>query len=128
MKGRNFMQKKVLVVDDAFFMRNYIRGILEEAGFEICGEASSAPEAVKKYKELKPDLVTMDIIMPRIEELDGIGAVAEIIGMSPEAKIVVISAIGEELLVKKALSMGAKGFIVKPFKADKLVDLLNQIV
>ena len=123
----NIEKVRVLVVDDAFFMRNYIGGILEEAGYEVCGEATNAPEAVARYKELNPDMVTMDIIMPRIEELDGIGAIGAIVDHDAAAKIVVISALGEEALIKKALSCGAKGFIIKPFKADKLINLLESI-
>ncbi|MCM8773915.1 MAG: response regulator [Candidatus Omnitrophica bacterium] len=121
------MKKKILVVDDAIFMRNYIRGILHNSNFEVCGEASDAIEAVEKYKQLKPDLVTMDIIMPRIDELDGIGAIKKIIAMDPQAKIIVISAIGEEHLVNEATNQGAKAFLIKPFKPDELIKLLKQI-
>ncbi len=121
------MKKRVLIVDDALFMRNYIRSILEKAGFDVCGEAVNAPEAVEKYKELKPDLVTMDIIMPRIEELDGVGAVKEIVSFDRNANIIIISAVGEEALVKEALSYGAKAFLVKPFKPDRFLDTINQI-
>ncbi len=121
------MGKRALIVDDALFMRNYIRGILEKDGFEICGEASSAPEAVDKYKELKPDLVTMDVIMPRIEELDGAGAVKEIVHFDPQANIIVISAVGEESVVKEALACGAKSFLMKPFKPDKLIAAIHSI-
>ena len=121
------MNKKVLIVDDALFMRNYIRGTLEEVGFEVCAEASNAPEAVKKYKELKPDLVTMDVIMPQIENLDGIGAVKEILKFDPKANVIVISAMGEGPLVKEALASGAKSFLVKPFKPDELIDAIKKI-
>jgi len=121
------MKGKVLIVDDAIFMRNYIKGILEKEGYEICGEASNAPEAIRKYKELKPDLLTMDIIMPKIEELDGLGAIKKILEFSPLAKIIVISAVGEEPLVKEAIAIGAKGFLVKPFKPDNLLKLIKQI-
>jgi len=121
------MKKRVLIVDDALFMRNYIRGILEKIDFEICGEASSAPEAVEKYKELKPDLVTMDIIMPEIENLDGVGAVKEILGLDSNANIIVISAVGEEPVVKEALSYGAKSFLVKPFKPNRLIDAVHSL-
>mgnify|MGYP000321245577 CR=1 FL=1 len=121
------MKKKVLIVDDALFMRRYIRNILEKSDFEVCGEASNAPEAVKKYKELNPDLVTMDIIMPRLEELDGVSAIREILSFDNNAKIIIISAVGEEALVKEALSYGAKAFLVKPLKPDRLIETLNQI-
>ena len=121
------MKKRVLIVDDALFMRNYIKGILERIDFEVCGEASSAPEAVEKYKELKPDLVTMDIIMPQIENLDGVGAVKEIINVDPKANIIVISAVGEEPVVKEVLACGAKTFLVKPFKPDRLIDAVHSL-
>lgn len=120
------MGKRVLIVDDASFMRNYIKNILEEAHFSVCGEALTAPQAIEKYKELKPDLVTMDIVMPRVEEFDGIGAVRAIIDFDLSAKIIVASAIGEKSLIKEAMENGAKGFLVKPFKPDELVKLVNQ--
>jgi len=121
------MRRRALIVDDALFMRNYIKGILERIDFEVCGEASSAPEAVEKYKELKPDLVTMDIIMPQIENLDGVGAVKEIINVDPKANIIVISAVGEEPVVKEVLACGAKTFLVKPFKPDRLIDAVHSL-
>ena len=108
-------------------MRNYIKGILYNSDFEVCAEADNAIEGVERYKELKPDLVTMDIIMPRIEELDGIGAVRTLLEYDTQAKIIMISAIGEEHLVKEALAIGAKGFLVKPFKPDELLNLLSQV-
>ena len=119
------MKKKVLIVDDALFMRNYIKGILEKNNFEVCAEAANAPEAVEKYKELKPDLVTMDIIMPRIEELDGVSAVKQIVQFDPDARVIVISAIGDEPLVTQAIESGAKGFLVKPFKPERLIELTD---
>jgi len=121
------MGKRVLIVDDALFMRNYIGGILKRVGFEVCGEASSAPEAVEKYKELKPDLVTMDIIMPQIENLDGVGAVRKILSFDSQANIIIISAVGEEPVVKEALACGAKSFLIKPFKPDRLIDAVRSL-
>jgi len=120
------MAKSVLIVDDAFFMRSYIKNVLEEAGFVVCGDASNGPQAVERYKELKPDLVTMDIVMPRIEELDGIGAVKMIIDFDASAKIIVASALSQKSLIDDATASGAKGFIVKPFKPEELVKLANQ--
>ena len=120
------MAKSVLIVDDASFMRNYIKNVLEEADFFVCGEASNGPQAVERYKELKPDLVTMDIIMPRVEELDGLEAVKMIIDFDASAKIIVASAISQKSLIDDAMQSGAKGFIVKPFKPDELVKLANQ--
>ncbi len=120
------MAKSVLIVDDSSFMRNYIKQALEEADFFVCGEAENAPQAIEKYKELKPNLVTMDIVMPRVEELDGIGAVRAIVDFDASAKIIVASAIGEKSLIKDAMDSGAKGFLVKPFKPDGLVKLARQ--
>lgn len=122
------MNKRVLIVDDALFMRNYIRGILEKYGFIVVGEATTAPEAVKLFSQEKPDLVTMDLIMPQIEEMDGIKAVQEIKKIDPEAKIVVISAIGEDHLVKEALKCGASGFIIKPFKEEQVIDVIRSVM
>lgn len=122
------MAKRVLVVDDAVFMRNYIKGILEKNGFEVCAEAANAPEAVQKYMEAKPDLVTMDMIMPKIEELDGVSAVKKIVDFDPQARIIVISAIGEEPLIKQAMESGARGFLVKPFKPDKFLEAVSKII
>ena len=121
------MGKKLLVVDDALFMRHYIKGVLKEAGFEECIEAVNALDGVKKYKEFKPDLVTMDIIMPRVEELDGIGAIKQILEFNPQAKVIIISAVAEDPLVKEAIERGARGFLVKPFKPDKLLELVNNL-
>ena len=121
------MKRKALIVDDALFMRNYIKGILQEAGFEECIEAANALEGVKKYKEFRPDLVTMDIIMPRVEELDGIGAVKQILEFDSQAKVIIISAVAEDPLVKEAIERGAKGFLVKPFKPGKLIEFINSL-
>jgi len=122
------MKKRILVVDDALFMRNLIKSILEEAGFEVCGEASNALEGVKLYRELRPDLVTWDIIMPRMEELDGIAAIKEILSFDSQAKIVVISALGERRLVQEALRYGAKDYVVKPFTKVELLKAIRKIL
>jgi len=121
-------KKRILIVDDALFMRNLIKSILEEAGFEVCGEASNALEGVKLYKELRPDLVTLDVIMPKIEELDGITAIKEILFFDPQAKIVVVSALGEHRLVQEALRYGAKDYIVKPFTKAGLLNVIRKVL
>jgi len=115
--------KKVLVVDDAVFMRKTISSALLEAGFEVVGEAKSGVEAIKKYKELSPDIVTMDITMP---DMDGINAVRKIKEYDPNCKIIVISAMGQDAMVKEALIAGAQNFLVKPLKMDTIVDTLNR--
>ena len=117
--------KRVLVVDDAFFMRKTISGALLEAGFEVVGEAKTGVEAVKKYKELNPDVVTMDITMP---DMDGINAVKKIKEYDPNCQIIIISAMGQDDMVKKALVAGAKNFLVKPLKMETIVDTLKRVM
>jgi len=116
--------KKVLIVDDAAFMRGSLRMMLERNGFEVIGEAENGNIAVQKYTELKPDLVTMDITMP---EMDGIGALKQIKQLDPSSKIIMISALGQESYVREAIILGAKGFVVKPFKEDAVVKALNTL-
>ena len=118
------MSKKVLVVDDAAFMRMMIKNILLDGGFEIAGEAENGREAIDIYKKIKPDLVTMDITMP---ELDGIDAVKEIIEIDQEAKIIICSAMGQEAMVIDAIQAGAKDFVVKPFKPDRVLAAINKL-
>jgi two-component system chemotaxis response regulator CheY len=119
---------RIMVTDDAIFMRQMLSNILKAEGYEICGEASNAKEAVEKYQQLKPDLVTMDIVMPMMEELDGIGAVKEILKIDPNAKILIISVMGQESLVTKALDAGAKDFIIKPFKSERVIEVVKGIL
>lgn len=114
---------RILVVDDAAFMRMMIKDILSKNGFEVVGEAENGQVAVEKYKELKPDLVTMDITMP---ELDGIGAVKEIKKINPAAVVVMCSAMGQQSMVIEAIQAGARDFIVKPFQADRVVEAIKK--
>ena len=113
--------KKVMIVDDALFMRELLSKIFRGCDFEICCEAGNAKEAVEQYKAYNPDLVTMDVIMPMVEELDGIGAVREIMEFDPGARILVVSAMSNELLIKKAITYGAKDFVVKPFTKERII-------
>lgn len=113
--------KKVLIVDDAMFMRESIKMMLKGTDFEVIGEAENGLLAFEKYKSLMPDLVTMDISMP---EMDGISAIKEIIKLDSNAKIIVISAMGQETKVREAIIAGASSFIVKPFDAQLLVNTL----
>lgn len=119
---------KIMIVDDAVFMRQMLSKILVEAGHQICGEASNAKEAVEKYKELKPDLVTMDIVMPMMEELDGIGAVREIIKTDPNAKILLVSVMAHQSLVVEAIRAGAKDFVTKPFQSSRIINTVRNIL
>ncbi|MGB8450937.1 MAG: response regulator [Anaerocolumna sp.] len=117
--------KRVLIVDDAEFMRMSIRTILNRAGFEVAGEAGNGVEAVRKYKELKPDVVTMDITMP---EMTGIEALKLIMEYDPKAKVLMVSAMGQETLVKESIISGARSFIIKPFKEEQVIQSLNKLV
>lgn len=116
--------KKVLIVDDATFMRMSIRNTLEKNGFEVVGEAENGTVAISKYKELKPDIVTMDITMP---DMSGIDALKIILEIDPEAKIVMLSAMGQQDLVMEAIIAGAKSFIVKPFTDEHVIKTLNKV-
>lgn len=115
----------ILVVDDAAFMRMLLKRILTQAGHQVIGEAATGKEAIEKYKQLKPDLVTMDIVMP---EMDGITAVGEIVKIDPNAKVIMITAVGQEAKVMQALKNGAKGYIVKPFQAPKVLEEINRVL
>ncbi|MET3682146.1 two-component system chemotaxis response regulator CheY [Alkalibacillus flavidus] len=117
------MGQKILVVDDAAFMRMMIKDILEKNGYEVVGEGENGQDAVNKYKELKPDLVTLDITMP---EKDGIQALKEIMGEDGNARIVMCSAMGQQSMVIDAIQAGAKDFIVKPFQADRVLEAIGK--
>ena len=114
---------KILVVDDAAFMRMMIKDILVKNGFEVVGEATNGAEAMVRYKELSPDLVMMDITMP---EMDGISAVKAIRQMDPAARIIMCSAMGQQAMVLEAIQAGARDFIVKPFQADRVVEAVKK--
>ena len=115
---------RVLIADDASFMRQMIREIIEPEGHEVVGEATNGIEAVELFQELQPDLVTMDIVMPK---RSGIDAVKIILAQQPTAKVVMCSALGQETLVMEALQAGARDFIVKPFKPDSVIATLKKI-
>lgn len=117
------MANKILIVDDAAFMRMMIKDILGKNGYEVVGEAQDGAVAVEKYKELKPDLVTMDITMP---EMDGIAALKEIKKFDPNAKVIMCSAMGQQAMVIDAIQAGAKDFIVKPFQADRVIEAIKK--
>ena len=119
------MSHTVLVCDDAIFMRTMISDILNQAGFEIIGEAESGLQAVQKYRELRPDLVTMDIVMP---DMGGIEAVREICKQDPDAKILMCSAMGQQALVVEAIQAGAKDFVVKPFQPSRVLEAVQRVL
>ena len=115
---------KVLIVDDAAFMRISIKNMLTKNGYEVVGEAENGAVGVEMYKSLSPDIVTMDITMP---EMDGLQALKEIVKLDPKAKVVMVSAMGQEAMVRDAIVSGAKGFIVKPFKEDGIITALKKL-
>lgn len=119
------MAKRILVVDDAAFMRMMIKNILTKYGYEVVGEAENGSVAVQMYQELKPDLVTMDITMP---EMNGIDCVKAIINQDPDANIVMVSAMGQQAMVMEAIQAGAKDFIVKPFQQERILQAIERVL
>lgn len=115
---------KLLIVDDAKFMRMMIKKLLENSDIEIVGEAENGEDALEKYKTLKPDVVTMDITMPKVDGLMGVKIIRD---FDPNAKILMVSAMGQEAMVREAIASGAKGFIVKPFKEDVLISTIQNV-
>jgi two-component system, chemotaxis family, chemotaxis protein CheY len=117
------MTKTLLIVDDAAVVRQRIRDIVVEADWEVVGEAANGSEAVRRYDELRPTAVTLDLVMP---ESDGIHALREILAIDPDAKVVVVSALGQKNILKDAFKLGAADFIVKPFDRQTLIHTLEQ--
>lgn len=117
------MAGRILIVDDAMFMRIVLRRILEQGGYEVVGEAANGIEAIEKYKELKPDLVTMDITMP---DMTGMAAVKVIKEMDSNAKVIMCSAMGQNAMVVEALKNGALDFIIKPLQASAVLEALRR--
>jgi two-component system chemotaxis response regulator CheY len=115
--------KRILIVDDAAFMRMMIKDILTKNGYEVVGEAENGTKAVQMYKELKPELVTMDITMP---EMDGIQAVREIKKIDSSAKIIMCSAMGQQMMVMEAIQAGARDFVVKPFQQERVIQAIEK--
>ena len=119
------MAQRILVVDDAAFMRMMLKDILTKGGYEVVGEAADGIEALSKYNELKPDLVTLDITMPN---KDGIAALKDIKAADPGALCIMCSAMGQQAMVIESIQAGAIDFIVKPFQADRVVDAIKKII
>lgn len=119
------MAIRVLIVDDAAFMRMMIKDILSKNGYEVVGEAENGQKAVEKFQELKPDLTTMDITMP---EMDGITAVKEIKKIDANAKVIMCSAMGQQAMVIEAIQCGAWDFIVKPFQPDRVLEAVRKVI
>ena len=119
------MARTVLICDDALFMRTLLAEIMEQAGFEVVGQAGTGTEAVSLYRQLKPDLVTMDIIMP---DMGGIDAVKTIVGEFPDANVVMCSAMGQQSLVIEAIQAGARDFVVKPFQPARVLEAVQRVL
>jgi two-component system chemotaxis response regulator CheY len=119
------MLRTVLICDDAVFMRTMLSDILSNAGFSVVGQAQTGSEAVAKYTELQPDLVTMDIVMP---DMGGIEAVRAIISEFPDAKILMCSAMGQQSLVVEAIQAGARDFVVKPFQPSRVLEAVQRVL
>ena len=117
------MARTAMICDDAQFMRAVIKQVLSGNGFEVVGEAGSGQEAIERYAELKPDLVTMDVVMPG---MNGIEAVRAIIAHDPAARVVICSAVGQKRLIDEALEAGARSFVVKPFEPQRLMEAVEQ--
>ncbi len=117
------MAQRIMLVDDASFMRMMLKNILVGSGYEVIGEAENGAKAIEQFKALKPDLVIMDIIMP---EMGGIDAVREIVKVNPGAKILMCSSMGQQSLVVEAIQAGAKDFIVKPFQPSNVLEAVKK--
>ena len=115
--------QKILIVDDSFMMRTMIKNIMSNAGYEVVGEASNGIEAINKYKDIHPDLVTMDITMPELNGLEALKGIKEI---DKNAKVVMCTAMGQQLMVLDAVKNGAMDFVVKPFSAKDIVKSVNK--
>ncbi|MFH1453996.1 MAG: response regulator [Armatimonadota bacterium] len=119
------MAKKILIVDDAAFMRMKLRDILIKNGYEVVGEAETGEEALTKREQLKPDLITMDIVMAG---KSGIDATRDIIAKFPGTNVLMVSAMGQQALIIEAVQAGAKGFIIKPFKEEGVLEEVKRII
>ncbi len=117
------MKSSVLIVDDLAFVRMMMKDILAKYGYSVCGEASNGVEAIKKYNELKPDIVLLDITMP---VMNGLEALQRIMLMDKNAKVIMCSALGQQKLIISAIQTGAKDFIVKPFKEERLISAIKK--
>lgn len=119
------MANRILIVDDAAFMRMMLKDILTKNGFEVVAEAADGAQAIEKFIETKPDLVTMDITMP---EMDGIAALKELRRIDPDAKVIMVSAMGQQAMVIDAIQAGAIDFIVKPFQAERVIEAVTKVL
>ncbi|MEJ2470525.1 MAG: response regulator [Desulfuromonadales bacterium] len=119
------MSRRVMIVDDALFMRNLLKDIFVRAGYQVVGEADSGETALAIYQQTRPELVTMDIVMP---DKSGLETVRDILAADPEACILMISALGQDMLLAEAIVAGAKDFIIKPFKEEQVLDIAKRLL
>lgn len=119
------MSRRVMIVDDALFMRNLLKDIFLRAGYQVVGEAGSGETALAIYQQTRPELVTMDIVMP---EKSGLETVREILAADPDACILMISALGQDMLLAEAIAAGAKDFIIKPFREEQVLDIAKRLL
>jgi two-component system chemotaxis response regulator CheY len=115
--------KRILIVDDAAFMRMMIKNIVMKNGYEVVGEAENCKVALELYQQYKPDLVTMDITMPEMSGIEGVKAIRK---LDPNANIIMCSAMGQQAMVMEAIQAGAKDFIVKPFQQDRILQAIER--
>jgi len=122
------MAEKILIVDDEIFVRKLLSEILKKGGYEIVGEAKDGKEGIEKYRSLKPDLVTMDILMPKRDGIGGIEAVRNIVKEDKDAKILMVSALGQYSLVVESIEAGARDFVTKPFYSARVLEAVKRIL
>ncbi|WP_161890707.1 response regulator [Pontibacter russatus] len=116
---------RILIVDDSFYMRTMLKNMLADAGYEVVGEAPNGQTALELAKETKPDLITLDVILPDNTGLDVLkGIKAE----QPDMKVIIVSAVGQEVIVNEAMEYGAKAYIVKPFSEEKVLEVVSQVL
>ncbi len=119
------MAINILIADDLKFMKMVLRDIIEKAGFRVIGEAADGEEAVRLFEEKRPDVVVMDITMPK---MDGITALKRIMKIDPSAKVIMCSALGQQRLIINAIQIGAKDFIVKPFQPERIINSIKKVL
>ena len=119
------MEKRVVVIDDSQFMRVLLKNILLPRGYIVAGEAEDGAEGIAKIRELKPDIVFLDIVMPKV---DGLKALKIVKAEMPEVKVIMCTALGQEEMVRRALELGADGYVVKPFKARRVIEELEKVI
>ncbi len=115
---------RVMIIDDAKFMRTLIKKALEDAGFEVVGEADNGEKAIEVFKEVNPDIVTLDVVMP---DKSGIEVLKEILSIKPDVKVIIVSAMGQTDMITEALNLGAKDYVVKPFQPHTLVEVVKRV-